>query len=130
MLESHFEAGNLQEQSSLHLTCNTAMFFRSQTAGHRVLVQALLAALCLAITLQGGHVCRPTLPAAPGLQADAGAAVPFCTVCAMSGSLIVAIALLLFLFLPSSYRTDFVTVQARSYWQGLRLYVRPPPVLL
>lgn len=106
------------------------MFFCSQTAGNRVLVQTLLVALCLAIALQGGHVCRPTLPVAPGLQADAGAAVPFCTVCAISCSLIVAIALLVFLFLPSHYRTDFVTVQARSYWLGLRLYVRPPPVLL
>lgn len=106
------------------------MFYRNQSVGSRVLVQTLLGVLCLAITVQGGHICRPTLPAAPGLQADAGTAVPYCTLCAIACSLIVAVFLLLFLFLPTRFCTEFVSVQASSFWDGLRLYVRPPPALL
>ena len=95
----------------------------------RVLVPLLVAVLCLAITAQGAHVCPTTQKDAPGVQSEIGAQAPFCTVCAVGHSLLVAAVLLLLLFIPTRSQTDIVPVQAQPFWDGVRLYVRPPPAL-
>jgi hypothetical protein len=90
----------------------------------------LVALVCLAMTLQGGHVCQFAHRGAPGIQAEMSSAAPFCTVCALAHSLLVAVMLLLLLVMPSYLRGVFIPVQAKAFWQGLRLYVRPPPALV
>ncbi len=109
---------------------NLVKFVRSQSVGGRIALQALLALLCLTLAVEGAHVCPTAQPDAPGVQAEAGAQAPFCTVCAIAHSLLVAVVLLLVLFIPTRSHAEIVPVQAQAFWDGLRLYVRPPPVLL
>lgn len=109
---------------------NLVTFVRSQSVGGRIALQALLALLCLTIAVEGAHVCPTAQPDATGVQVEIGIQVPFCTVCAIAHSVLVAVVLLLLLLIPIHFHTEVVPVQAQAFWDGLRLYVRPPPALV
>jgi len=87
-----------------------------------------VAAVVLALVLQGAHVCQPVVPHVPGVQASMSSAAPFCTVCAIAQSMLLAAILILLLLIPSRSSSGLLSVQANSFCHGLRLNARPPPV--
>ena len=103
--------------------------FRNESAGRRTVVQMLLALLCLTLVVQGCHVCPMALRDASRAQVEVGAPPPVCTICAITTSLLVAVVLILTLLVPTHSHTEAIPVQAQAFWDGLRLYVRPPPAL-
>lgn len=104
-------------------------FSSRRSSGTLICAQTLVLLVCLAVTVQGGHVCQYAQLGAPGVQPEMSSGAPFCTACAVAHSLLITVILLLLLLIPTTSRTVFVSVQAKSYWHGLRLYVRPPPAL-
>jgi hypothetical protein len=105
---------------------SSRQFFDS---GYGAFGRIFVAAVVLALILQGGHVCQPVMPNAPGVQAAASAAAPFCTVCAIAQSMLLAAILILLLLIPSRAPSVLLSIQAKTFWHGLRLNARPPPVL-
>jgi len=101
-----------------------------QFAGMRLLVRTFLLLLCLTIVVQGGHVCLTPPHDGPGMQTEVGPQSIPCTVCAIAHSLSIVAIFLLLLVLPTCFSVDAVAIQARSFLDGFRLLVRPPPAAL
>ncbi|MBI3645641.1 MAG: hypothetical protein HY233_06725 [Acidobacteriales bacterium] len=100
-----------------------------QSARSRVSAQLFIGVMCLALVLQGAHVCQLAASSAAGVRAGNVFAAPVCPVCALGLSLLVAVLLFLFFLLPNRSRAVYVSVPAAPFWRGVRLDVRPPPAL-
>ncbi|MFY9560851.1 MAG: hypothetical protein WAQ52_11505 [Terriglobales bacterium] len=101
-----------------------------QLASSRVFAQVLVGVVCLALLLQAAHVCQPAESYAPGVRGGISLAKPVCPVCALAQSVLGTLVLLfLFFLVPNRSRMVFVSVQAKPFWRGVRLRMRPPPVL-
>lgn len=107
----------------------TVIFSSRPFSGSNAFVLALVAAVCLALALQGAHVCAPAESSAAGFSAATLLAAPMCQVCALANTLLTTLLLILFPLVPTQTRAVPVFVQVRSYWRGLRLDLRAPPVL-
>ena len=89
----------------------------------------LIAMVCLALAIQGAHVCPPGKPAGAGVRAVVAVATPVCPACALAQSVLIPVLLILFSLVPTRSHALLVSVQVRSYWRGLRLDMRAPPAL-
>ena len=94
----------------------------------RDLLHVVLGFLCVALVLQGAHVCPYAQHSAPGVQNGPCSSSAVCSVCAVAGSLLIVVFFALLLLLPSGTRPAFAFVPAKPFWRAERLYVRPPPV--
>ena len=90
---------------------------------------ALVSVVCLALLLQGAHVCPPGAPSGAGIQASFSLASPICPVCAVAHTLLLTLLLILFSLVPTRSRTLLVSEQVRPFLRRLRLDMRAPPVL-
>lgn len=98
-------------------------------SGSSAFVRIFIAVVCLALVVQGAHVCQPAESSAAGVGAVLSLATPMCPVCALSHSLLITLLLILFSVVPTRSRTLLVSVQPRSFWRGIQLDMRAPPVL-
>lgn len=102
-------------------------------SGHRSLnsgvgVQIFVVVVCLALAVQGAHVCPPE-SSGTGVRAVLTLATPVCPLCAVAHSVLISVLLILFSLVPTCSHTLLVSVQVRSFWRGLRLDMRAPPAL-
>ena len=103
--------------------------FRRQSLESNVPLLAVLGLLCLALMLQGAHVCAPAESSGSGGGTSISLANPVCPVCARSQTLLVALIFVLFSLVPIRSRTLLVSLQPRPFRRALRLDMRAPPVL-
>jgi len=87
----------------------------------------LVVIVCLALAVQGAHVCAPMEPSGAGVRAVVAVATPVCPACALAQSVLITVFLILFSLVPTRSYTPMVSVQVRSFWRGLRLDMRAPP---
>jgi hypothetical protein len=92
-------------------------------------VPVFVGVLCLALALQGAHVCPSAEFSAAGLRPAVSSLTPVCPVCAIAHSLLVTLLLFVVFLIPNYSRTVLISVQAKPFWRGIRLYMRPPPAL-
>ena len=102
---------------------------RRPTSGSNALLLAVVAAVCLALALQGAHVCAPAESSAAGVSAAISMSAPLCQVCALANTLLITLLLILFSLVPVQTRALPVVIQVRSFFRGLRLDLRAPPTL-
>ena len=102
---------------------------RRSTSGSSAVLLAVVAAVCLALALQGAHVCAPAESSAAGVSAAISMSAPLCQVCALDNTLLITLLVILFSVVPVQARSIPVVVQVRSFWRGLRLDLRAPPTL-
>jgi hypothetical protein len=111
-----------------HLIGSVTTFPGNQSARSSVQGLVLVGLLCVALVLQGAHVCPYAQHSAPGVQNALCSASTVCSVCAVAGSVLIVVSFVLLLLLPSGSRPSFAPVAARPFWRVERLYVRPPPL--
>ena len=87
----------------------------------------LIAALCLALAVQGAHTCQLVDSASAADGAFLVSSTPQCPICAVSQSLIVTLILIFFALVSSQSRAFSSPVRQRAFWRGLRLDLRAPP---
>ena len=91
------------------------------------LLMALVGIVCLALIVQGAHVCPPSESASSGLQTSFSLSTPVCPVCAVSHTLLLTLLLILFSLVPTRSSTLLVSEQVRPVMRRLRLDLRAPP---
>ena len=89
----------------------------------------LIVMVCLALAIQGAHVCPPGESSGLGVRAVIAVASPVCPACALAQSVLITVLLVFFSLVPTGSRTLLVSVQVRSFRRGLRLDMRAPPAL-
>ena len=87
----------------------------------------LLAILALTLVVQGSHFCGPAETSEAGVWAVVTVAATVCPVCALAYSAMIAVILILFSLVSSYSHILLLSVQVRSFWDGLRLDMRAPP---
>lgn len=92
------------------------------------LLLAIVGVVCLALVLQGAHVCSPSESSAAGVGASISRAPTLCPVCAVAQTLLITLIFVLFSLVPTYARTLLVSLQPRSFRRELRLDMRAPPV--
>jgi hypothetical protein len=100
---------------------------RGQSSGANSRTRMWIALVCLAVALQGAHVCQSAELSGAGIGTVISHAAPICPVCALAQSMLVALLVIFFCLVLSYSRTCLVSVQARPFWRGLRLDLRAPP---
>ena len=85
--------------------------------------------MCLALVLQGAHVCAPSESSAAGAVSVTSLTSTLCPVCAVAQTLLITLMLVLFSLVPIHSRTFLVSLQPRPFRRVLRLDMRAPPVL-
>lgn len=103
------------------------LHFRGRSSAARGLIAALWGLACLALILQGAHVCASGESTDPGVWPASLSAPFFCPVCAIAHSLLVILLFFLIILVLTQARIILPAFQAKPCWRGLVLHVRPPP---